>query len=162
VDFKQNHLTQNFEASLQACGTPNFWSAPAQPASLALNVSSNRFENGGHIGGVELYIRDYTPSAMDHQAALNLDDTTGDHPRGADAEFVPGAGAHGRVHLSGAGLRVSPFCLGRTASADTVVAAYEAGINFFFVTADLHWPLYDGIRRGLAKPLQCNPFTMIF
>jgi len=48
VDFKQNHLTQNFEASLQACGTPNFWSAPAQPASLALNVSSNRFEKLVH------------------------------------------------------------------------------------------------------------------
>ena|SRR5437867_275588 len=72
VDFKQNHLTQNFEASLQACGTPNFWSAPAQPASLALNVSSNRFENGGHIGEVELYIRDYTPSAMGSSSPTGL------------------------------------------------------------------------------------------
>ncbi|SRR6266550_8217075 len=70
--------------------------------------------------------------------------------------------ANDRLPLGKTGLTVSPFCFGRTASADTVVAAYEAGINFFFVTADLHWPFYDGIRRGLAKLLRGNPFSMIF
>jgi predicted aldo/keto reductase-like oxidoreductase len=31
----------------------------------------------------------------------------------------------------------------------TIAAAFEAGINFFFVTTDMHWPLYEGTRRGL-------------
>lgn len=61
-----------------------------------------------------------------------------------------------RLPLGKSGLMVSPFCLGRTACAETVLAAYEAGINFFFVSADLHWPLYDGIRQGLTKLLQRN------
>jgi hypothetical protein len=61
-----------------------------------------------------------------------------------------------RLPLGRTGLMVSPFCLGMTASADSVIAAYEAGINFFFVTADLHWPLYDGVRKGLAKLLNGN------
>lgn len=61
-----------------------------------------------------------------------------------------------RLALGTSGLQVSPCCLGMTASADSVIAAYEAGINFFFVTADLHWPLYDGVRKGLAKLLQGN------
>ena len=62
-----------------------------------------------------------------------------------------------RLPLGRSGLKVSPFCLGMTASPDSVVAAYEAGINFFFVTADLHWPLYEGIRHGLRKLLDGNP-----
>lgn len=49
---------------------------------------------------------------------------------------------------------VSPFCLGMTSSPETVLAAYEDGINFFFLTADLHWPLYDSLRKGLAKLLE--------
>jgi hypothetical protein len=32
-----------------------------------------------------------------------------------------------------------------------VLAAFDAGINFFFVTADMHWPLYAELRRGLAQ-----------
>jgi hypothetical protein len=44
-----------------------------------------------------------------------------------------------------------------TASPETVVAAFEEGVNFFFVTADLHWPLYDGVRKGLAKLLAGSP-----
>jgi aryl-alcohol dehydrogenase-like predicted oxidoreductase len=56
-----------------------------------------------------------------------------------------------RLPLGRSGLRVSPLCLGMTASPETVVEAYEQGINFFFVTADLHWPLYDGLRKGLGK-----------
>ena len=31
----------------------------------------------------------------------------------------------------------------------TVLAAYDAGINFFFLTADMHWPIYETLRRGL-------------
>ena len=62
-----------------------------------------------------------------------------------------------RLPLGKSGLRVSPFCLGITSTPDTVVAAYEAGVNFFFITADLHWPLYDGVRKGLAKILDGNP-----
>ena len=62
-----------------------------------------------------------------------------------------------RLPLGRSGLTVSPFCLGLTASPDTVIAAYEAGVNFFFITGDLHWPLYDGVRKGLAKLLDGNP-----
>jgi len=61
-----------------------------------------------------------------------------------------------RLPLGKSGLLGSPFCLGITASPDTVVAAYEAGINFFFITADLHWPLYDGVRKDLANILDGN------
>jgi len=62
-----------------------------------------------------------------------------------------------RLPLGKSGLLVSPFCLGITSTPDTVVAAYESGVNFFFITADLHWPLYDGVRKGLAKILNGNP-----
>ena len=65
--------------------------------------------------------------------------------------------ATSRIPLGRSGLRVSPICLGMTTSPDTVIAAYEAGVNFFFVTADLHWPLYDGVRKGLAKLLDGKP-----
>jgi hypothetical protein len=50
-------------------------------------------------------------------------------------------------------LEVSPFCLGMVTDPDTVLAAYDAGINFFFVTADMHWPLYEELRLGLARLL---------
>jgi hypothetical protein len=56
-----------------------------------------------------------------------------------------------RLPLGRSGLRVSPLCLGITGSPETVIEAYEQGINFFFVTADLHWPLYDAVRKGLGK-----------
>lgn len=58
-----------------------------------------------------------------------------------------------RLALGAAGLAVSPFCLGVVRDPRTVGAAFDAGINFFFVTADLHWPIYDGLRRGLADLL---------
>lgn len=58
-----------------------------------------------------------------------------------------------RLPLGESGLRVSPFCLGMVSSEDTACAAFDAGINFFFLTADLHWPLYDPARRGLEKLL---------
>jgi hypothetical protein len=53
-----------------------------------------------------------------------------------------------RVPL-GDGLLVSPVCLGAVARPDVVLAAWEAGINFFFLTADMHWPMYEPLRRGL-------------
>ena len=48
---------------------------------------------------------------------------------------------------------MSPFCVGTVLEPETVVAAFDAGINFFFVTADMHWPLYQGVRRGLEMLL---------
>lgn len=59
-----------------------------------------------------------------------------------------------RLELGRSGLRVSPICLGMTSSPDVVITAYEEGVNFFFVSGDLHWPMYDGIRKGLAKLLE--------
>ncbi|MBL8917781.1 MAG: hypothetical protein JNJ54_02895 [Myxococcaceae bacterium] len=51
----------------------------------------------------------------------------------------------------GVGLKVSPVCLGMVSDPRTVAAAFEAGINFFFVTADMHWPLYAPLREGLRQ-----------
>ena len=62
-----------------------------------------------------------------------------------------------RLPLGGSGLEVSPFCLGMVIDPATVIAAYDAGINFFFLTADMHWPLYEGTRRGLAELLAARP-----
>lgn len=58
-----------------------------------------------------------------------------------------------RLALGEQGLRLSPFCLGLVQSPDTVPAAFDAGLNFFFVTTDMHWPLYEATRRGLRKLL---------
>lgn len=58
-----------------------------------------------------------------------------------------------RLPLGDAGLRVSPFCLGIVGQPATVSAAFDAGVNFFFVTADMHWPLYESTRLGLADLL---------
>lgn len=55
------------------------------------------------------------------------------------------------------GLRVSPLCVGIVDDPRTVAAAFEAGINFFFVTADMHWPLYDATRRGLRALFRGRP-----
>jgi hypothetical protein len=62
-----------------------------------------------------------------------------------------------RLPLGTSGLEVSPFALGLVDDPETVPAAYDAGINFFFVTADMHWPLYEGTRRGLAMLLERKP-----
>jgi hypothetical protein len=56
-----------------------------------------------------------------------------------------------RLRLGDSGLRVSPVCLGMVGSDRTIAAAFEAGINCFFLTADMHWPLYEWSRRGLQK-----------
>ncbi len=56
-----------------------------------------------------------------------------------------------RLPLGATGLSVSPLCLGITGDERTVLAAYEMGVNFFFLSADLHWPLYEYTRRGLSR-----------
>ncbi len=56
-----------------------------------------------------------------------------------------------RIRLGRSELEVSPVCLGIVGTADTVLAAYEAGVNFFFVTGDLHWPIYAPLRQGLVE-----------
>lgn len=62
-----------------------------------------------------------------------------------------------RLPLGTRGLSVSPFCLGLIADPETVLAAYEAGINFFFITADMHWPMYEPLRVGLRELLKRHP-----
>ncbi len=52
-------------------------------------------------------------------------------------------------------LAVSPFCLGLVTDARMIPAAFDAGINFFFVSADLHWPLYGPWRDGM-RALLCR------
>jgi hypothetical protein len=58
-----------------------------------------------------------------------------------------------RLPLGTGGLQVSPFCLGIVGAPATVTAAFDAGVNFFFVSADMHWPLYEATRQGLAELL---------
>jgi hypothetical protein len=53
----------------------------------------------------------------------------------------------------GAGLKVSRFCLGIVGNWRLIPQAFEMGINFFFVTTDMHWPLYEASRRGLRALL---------
>jgi hypothetical protein len=53
-----------------------------------------------------------------------------------------------RCALGGA-LAVSHLCIGSVADPATIVEAFEAGVNFFFVSADMHWPYYRQTRRGL-------------
>src|SRR6185436_586633 len=62
-----------------------------------------------------------------------------------------------RLPLGGSGLEVSPCSLGLTGDPATVPAAFEAGINFFFLTADMHWPIYEPTRRGLKLLLEGRP-----
>ena len=62
-----------------------------------------------------------------------------------------------RLPLGLSGLMVSPLCLGITGDPAVVPAAFDAGVNFFFLTADLHWPLYEGLRRGLGLLLARSP-----
>lgn len=60
-----------------------------------------------------------------------------------------------RLALGSRGLRVSPFLLGMIGESPSLVpAAFDAGINFFFVATDLHWPLYEATRRGLELLLE--------
>ena len=62
-----------------------------------------------------------------------------------------------RLPLGTTGLLVSPICHGMTYDAQVIPAAFEAGINFFFLSADMHWPIYEATRRGLADLLRGHP-----
>lgn len=60
-----------------------------------------------------------------------------------------------RIGLGRTALSVSPFCLGWVEDPDTVLAAFDIGINFFFLPSDYHLPLYrhsiEGLKRLLAR-----------
>ncbi len=58
-----------------------------------------------------------------------------------------------RYRLGELAAGVSPVCLGVVNDPRVVPAAFDAGINFFFVTADMHWPYYEGLRQGLSMLL---------
>lgn len=58
-----------------------------------------------------------------------------------------------RLPLGRSGLAVSPICLGMAGSPEVVLAAFEAGVNFFFVSCDMHWPHYAALREGIAALL---------
>jgi hypothetical protein len=45
---------------------------------------------------------------------------------------------------------VSRLGLAVVGDARVVRAAYEVGINFFVLTTDMHWPVYEATRRGLT------------
>jgi hypothetical protein len=45
---------------------------------------------------------------------------------------------------------VSPICVGMVRDASAIAAAFERGCNFFFVSCDMHWPLYAATRSGLS------------
>ena len=62
-----------------------------------------------------------------------------------------------RLPLGDGGLEVSPICVGIVGDPRTIPAAFEAGINFFFLTADMHWPMYEATRRGLEMLLEARP-----
>lgn len=57
-----------------------------------------------------------------------------------------------RLRLGRSGLSVSPVCLGMT-TRETVRAAFAAGVNFFFISNDLHWRLYEPLMAGIADLL---------
>ncbi len=60
-------------------------------------------------------------------------------------------------------LAVGPVCLGAVGSANVIRAAYDAGINFFSIAVDMHWPLYEPVRRGLAskRSPRCSDSTSL-
>lgn len=58
-----------------------------------------------------------------------------------------------RVALGRSGLEVSPICLGIAGSPEVVETAFDAGVNFFFVSCDMHWPIYAELRDGIAALL---------
>ena len=58
-----------------------------------------------------------------------------------------------RYRLGTSPVGVSPICLGRVGVPSVIPEAFDAGVNFFFVTADMHWPIYEAARRGLEMLL---------
>src|SRR5690242_19420570 len=45
-----------------------------------------------------------------------------------------------RIAVGETGLSISPICLGWVRDPDTIAAAFDVGIIFFFLSGDLHWP----------------------
>jgi hypothetical protein len=62
-----------------------------------------------------------------------------------------------RLPLGASGLAVGPICVGMVDDPATIEAAFDAGINCFFVSADMHWPLYEATRQGLINLLARRP-----
>jgi hypothetical protein len=62
-----------------------------------------------------------------------------------------------RLPLGTSGLEVSPYCVGMVDDPSAVLEAFERGINFFFLTADMHWPAYEATRSGLRELLRTRP-----
>ena len=56
-------------------------------------------------------------------------------------------------HNLGGGLAVSPVCLGMI-SRDVVAPAFESGMNYFFISNDLHWRHYHPLMMGLRDLLR--------
>jgi hypothetical protein len=60
-----------------------------------------------------------------------------------------------RIRLGRSAVETSPYCLGWVVDPDTVLAAYDAGVSFFFLPTDFHLGLYrhaiEGLRRLLAR-----------
>jgi hypothetical protein len=50
--------------------------------------------------------------------------------------------------------RVSRLAIGAVSEWRTIPAAFEAGINLFFVSSDFHWPIYARLREGLNRLLE--------
>jgi hypothetical protein len=82
--------------------------------------------------------------------------TSGKQPggRGKRAGARPLLKLDQRLRLGDEGLRVSPICVGLVKDRRVISAAFAAGINFFFVTADMHWMLYEETRQGLRELLR--------
>jgi hypothetical protein len=51
-------------------------------------------------------------------------------------------------------LEVSPLMVGEVSHSATIAEAFDAGVNCFVVSADLHWPAFEHTRRGLAELLR--------
>jgi hypothetical protein len=62
-----------------------------------------------------------------------------------------------RRAVGATGLTVSPVCVGIVRDPQAVCFAYERGVNFFFFSADMHWPMYEQTRVGLARLLAARP-----
>lgn len=77
--------------------------------------------------------------------------------RGARESKAPSTALKQRLELGASELRVSPFCVGMVGEPEVVAAAYRAGINFFFFSADMHWPAYEATREGLRQLLRASP-----
>ena len=61
-----------------------------------------------------------------------------------------------RLRLGETNLTANPSSIGITESTGTIAAAYEAGINFFFILGDCRWPLYAPIRELLGPAPPCR------